>query len=224
MSTDLQKLLELRDDVGRCALSFASTYVHRRFDDITKFVSQIILAAHGPTIHRDTRANGGRRDRKNGQYHPFWTGICLRETKECEVRVQHLLEDGVYLGCCDEALIRLHRFGLLHLQGSAVYSLSKKPQRTSSSSFCFLYWTKSFRPSFLICGCTWPHPPWPFFTSASSPSSPSSFGSSASQTVLVLQCAHTTAIRALGSLTCRILSAKLGSDLRLAINSAKYGK
>jgi len=46
--------------------------------------------------------------------------------------------------------------------------------------------------------------PWPFLTSGSSFSapSPSSLGSSGSQTIFVLQWAQTTAIRAFGSFTC----------------------
>jgi len=84
---------------------------------------------------------------------------------------------------------------------------------TSSSSFDFLYCTKNFNPSSIrIVGCTPPQPPCPFFGSSFSIPSVSSLGSSASQTIFVLQNDHTTDILVFGSRTWRIRSAKLGFD------------
>ena len=83
---------------------------------------------------------------------------------------------------------------------------------TSSSSLGFLYCTNSFSPSLRIVGCTPPQPPCPFFGSSFSFPSASSLGSSASQTIFVLQNDHTTDILVFGSRTWRIRSAKLGSD------------
>src|SRR5882757_9123273 len=83
---------------------------------------------------------------------------------------------------------------------------------TSSSSFGFLYCTNNFNPSLRIVGCTAPQPPCPFFDSSFSFPSASSLGSSASQTIFVLQNDHTTDILAFGLRTWRMRSAKLGSD------------
>jgi hypothetical protein len=83
--THLKELLVLCHNMSWGPFLLALSYVGGGFDNLTELISEIVLASHRTAVHCDARSNWGRGDGQDGQNHPLWTSIFVRESKEMQV-------------------------------------------------------------------------------------------------------------------------------------------
>lgn len=139
-------------------LLFATSYIRWRLDDVPQLVWQIILTSHRTTS--DTGVHRGKGDRHDCQDYSFQMRVPFRMTKEMKIVIRHLFEYSIHFSRCNKPSIRLRWLDFLWPCQKRLRHQQNCVQ-TSSSSLVFLYWRKSFRPSFRICALICPHLPWP---------------------------------------------------------------
>src|ERR1700679_1386540 len=96
----------------RGAFLLALPYVGGGFDDLTKLISEIVLASHRTAVHCNARSNWGRGDGKDGQNHPLGTSIFVREPK-MQVCIRYLHQGGIYFRGREQLFILVNGFYIL---------------------------------------------------------------------------------------------------------------
>jgi len=79
--TNLKELLIFCHNMSGRTLLLALAHISRGLYDLTKLVSEIVLASHGTAVDGNTGPNRRRGYGKNGQNHPFRTGVFIRKSK-----------------------------------------------------------------------------------------------------------------------------------------------
>jgi hypothetical protein len=111
--THLKELLILCYNMSRGAFLLALPYVGGGLDDLTKLISEIVLASHRTTVHCDARPNWRRGNRQNGQNHPLRASIFVGEPKEMQVGIRYLHQSGIYFRRCKQPFILVNSFYIL---------------------------------------------------------------------------------------------------------------